>query len=390
MVRLVVLILLSIGLGTVLGNFQSIMGNRTEERFYLVETNEKTPKIKTTGENAGLAVVELPEGTSFKFGTMKHGTSMSHEFPIKNVGTAPLIVKNTGSTCKCTVGKLNKEVLMPGESEMIKLEWRGVAVNPSYAQTATFQTNCLNHAELKFQVEGAVIDSFVLKPSEIGLGDFAADTGTSREFSVFCYTEGVDLSRFEWSNPETAKYIKLEHSEFQPSEDPDNAKAIKAYKVKLNVLPGLTVGNFSGNVLLHTNNDLDRLELRVGGRSVSDMSVIAGSSFNAESGILTLDKISAAEGHSMSVWLVLRGEEHATTEVTAEQDNASETLKVSVGEKRVEKTRTLVPIKFEVPKGAKEAYYPGTGKGTFVKVLLKANSSKPTELPIHVKLIVTK
>lgn len=389
MVRLLVLIVISLGLGTILGNLQSMKGNGVEERFYLADSPD-APKIKSTAENVGVAAVELPEGSSFKFGTMKHGTSMSHEFPIKNVGTAPLIIKNTGSTCKCTVGNLNKEVLMPGESEMIKLEWRGVAVNSNYAQTATFQTNCLKHQELKFQVEGAVIDSFVLKPSEIGLGDFPADTGTSREFSVFCYTEGVDLSRFEWSNPDTAKYIKLEHSEFSPSEDPDNAKALKAYKVKLEVLPGITLGNFSGNVLLHTNNELDRLELRVGGRSVSDMSIIAGSLYNAEMGILNLDKVNAAEGMSMSLWLVLRGEEHATTEVTAEQDNASDSLTVSVGEKRVEKTRTLVPIKFEVPKGAKEAYYPGTGKGTFVRVLLKANSSKPTELPIHVKLIVTK
>ncbi len=389
MFRVVVLIVVGVGLGTVLGNFQSILNSRVEERFYLANS-VNSPKINSTAENVGVAVVELPEGTSFKFGTMKHGTTMTHKFPIKNVGTAPLILKNTGSTCKCTVGNLNKEVLMPGESEMIELEWRGVAVNPTYAQTATFQTNCLKHSEIKLQVEGAVIDSFVIKPSEINLGDFSSDAGASREFSVFCYTEGVDLQRFEWSSPDSAKYIKLSHSEFSPSEDPDNAKALKAYRVKLDVLPGVTVGNFSGNVMLQTNNELDRLELRVGGRSVSDMSIIAGSLYSPESGILNLDKVSAADGFSMSVWLVLRSDDHATTEVTTEQDGANESLLVSVGERRVEKTRTLIPIKFEVPKGAKEVYYPGTGKGTFVKVLLKANSSKPTELPIHVKLMVTK
>lgn len=389
MLRLVVLVIVGAGLGAVLGNLQPSLISQSEERFYLADSAE-SPKIAATPENIGVPVVEFPEGTSFKFGTMKHGTTMTHKFPIKNVGTAPLKIKTRETTCKCTVGKLDKEALMPGETEMIELEWRGVSVNSSYAQTATFMTNCAQHAEIKFQISGAVIDSFVFKPSEISFGDFSADIGASREFSVFCYAAGVNLARVEWSNLETAKFVKLSQSEFSPAEDPDNSTALKAYKVKLEVLPGLPIGNFSGNVLLRTDNELDRLEMKVSGRTVSEMSIIGGSSYYSDASILNLGTVSAAEGTSITLWLVLRGTEHAETVVTANQTQATETLQVSVGEKRVEKTRTLIPIKFEVPKGAKEDYYPGTGKGTFVRVLLEAKSSKSAELPIHVKMNVTK
>ncbi len=389
MIRIVLLILAAIVLGTALGSYGSKFGSSVQEQFYLVDSSSAIA-MKTTTENIGVPMVEFPEGTVYKFGTMKHGTKLSHSFPIKNVGTAPLRIEKTGSTCKCTVGNLEKGVLMPGEQQMIHLEWTGISVTSSFGQSATFKTNSLQHSEIKFEIQGAVIDSFVLKPSEINLGDFTSDKGTSREFTVFCYTDGVDLDRLEWSNSDTAKFIKLSKEPTSPSDDPDHSKALKAYRVKLDVDPGIRVGLFNGNILLHTDGgeNVDKLVMKVSGRSVSDMTIIGGRFFDSDTGIMKIENVKPSEGFSTTIWLALRGPEHESIEVTLDQPEAHDTLKVSLGKKKTEQAvkRTLIPINFEVPKNAPQVTYVGSGAGTFLRLTVRANSSKPVELPIHVRL----
>src|SRR6476620_4482600 len=59
----------------------------------------------------------------YDFGSMQRGTSKSHEFVIRNVGNAPLKIRNGGTTCKCTLSKVEDESIPPGGSTMVKLEW---------------------------------------------------------------------------------------------------------------------------------------------------------------------------------------------------------------------------------------------------------------------------
>lgn len=411
MAKIIIILLLAGGLGVLLGKLQGGMQPETEERFYLV-ADESSPSLPASPSSApskpaspsavaetsgasnpsSAAIVEFPEGTLFKFETMKHGTTMSHKFPIRNAGTAPLKLEKAGSTCKCTVGELDKNVIMPGETTMINLEWRAVSVVAKFGQSATFRTNASEMPEFKLEVQGAVIDSFVLDPDSINLGSFASDVGTSREFSIYCYAEGVDLERLEWSNPDKSQYFKISQTPFSPAESEGHTKALKAYKVKVDVLPGLPVGSIGGSVQLFTNQgeEVDRLQVTVNGTAVSELSLIGGSAFKPDSNILTIGNLTSKDEFSTKLWLVLRGQGHESIEVAIDQKVAKESLKVSLGDRKVEANRTLIPINFDVPKGAPEAYYPGIGKGTFAEVVVKTTSGRAVELPIFVKLIITK
>ncbi len=68
--------------------------------------------------------VEIVGGSELDFGTMKAGTERSHDFRIKNSGQAPLELAVLRSTCKCTIGSLEKSVLQPGEETAVKLTWK--------------------------------------------------------------------------------------------------------------------------------------------------------------------------------------------------------------------------------------------------------------------------
>jgi hypothetical protein len=237
-----------------------------------------------------------------------------------------------------------------------------------------------------------VIDSFVLEPDQINLGSFASDVGTSREFSVYCYAEGIDLDRLEWSNPDKDRFFKLTSTPFSPAESKGHTKALKAHKVKLEVLPGLPVGPTSGSVMMFTNqgDEVDKLELKVNGTVVSEISLIGGSAFKPDSNLLTIGNLTSKDEFSTKIWLVLRGQGHESMEVAIDQKDAKESLNVSLGDRKIEATRTLIPINFDVPKGAPEVYYPGIGKGTFAQVVVRTISGKSVELPIYVKLVITK
>lgn len=404
MARIVVILLVASGLGFALGSIESGLQAEVEERFYLASDNALNAASSSLGgqsgagsigqspNSVGLPRVEFPEGTKFKFEAMKHGTTMSHKFPLRNSGTAPLKLEKAGSTCKCTVGELDDNIIMPGETTLINLEWRGVSVTANFGQSATFKTNSVELPEFKLEIYGAVIDSFVLDPDHINLGTFAADVGTSREFSVYGYTEGVELHRLEWENTDQSKFIKLTSTPFSPSDSAGHSKALKAHKVKLEVLPGLPVGSLSGKIILQTNHGdaIDRLELAVNGTVSSEISFLGGSLFRPDLSVLTIGTVDPSSGFSTKIWLVLRGKEHEKMEVSVDQINAQESLKVSLGERKIESSRTMIPINFDVPKGAPNAYYPGNGKGTYAEVVVRANAATTVELPIHVRLIITK
>jgi hypothetical protein len=397
MVRIIVILLVAGGLGLAIGGIQRKMQSDVQEQFYLVGYQPKPESAGVSPKAApakadGVPVVEFPEGTKYSFETMKHGTKMSHKFPLRNVGTAPLKLEKAGSTCKCTVGEMDQSVIMPGQTTTINLEWQGVAVGSNFAQSATFKTNSLETREFKLEVEGAVIDSFVIEPDQINLGSFASDVGTSREFSVYCYTEGVDHEGAEWSDQEKSKFFKLSSTPFSPADSEGHTKALKAHKVKLEVLPGLPVGLISGRVMLLTNQgeEVERIQVQVNGTVVSNMSLIGGSSFKPDSNVLTIGQLASNEGFSTKIWLVLRGEGHESMEVTIDQKHAKDALNVSLGDRKIEANRTLIPINFDVPKGAPEVYYPGAGKGTYAEVVVRADFGKSVEIPIYVKLIITK
>ena len=87
---------------------------------------------------------------------------------------------------------------------------------------------------------------------------------------------------------------------------------------------------------------------------------------------------------------MLRGDERDGFEATIEQEGAESSLQVTIGEPKIVAERTMVPIQFDVPKGAPAVYYPGNERGTFAKVTVRTNSDKLPELPIRVALVVDK
>ncbi len=75
-------------------------------------------------------------GEEFDFGVMEPGTKGEHTFVVKNSGDAPMTLEVIGSTCKCTIGKLDKSELQPGEETNINLTWDDKSTSEQFGQSS--------------------------------------------------------------------------------------------------------------------------------------------------------------------------------------------------------------------------------------------------------------
>jgi hypothetical protein len=63
------------------------------------------------------------EQTVYEFGEVDEGAIVKHEFKFTNTGKQPLLIQNAHSTCGCTVPEWPKDVIPPGQTGIIKVEF---------------------------------------------------------------------------------------------------------------------------------------------------------------------------------------------------------------------------------------------------------------------------
>jgi hypothetical protein len=60
------------------------------------------------------------QDTIYRFGTIREGDEVSHEFPFTNTGKSDLLISNASASCGCTVPEWPKEPIKPGGKGVIK------------------------------------------------------------------------------------------------------------------------------------------------------------------------------------------------------------------------------------------------------------------------------
>ncbi len=397
MSRFLLPIIVGLAVGSGLGWIQSkSVYTGFEERFLVSTTTLAESKGELTHDEVeaqavGTPRVEVEGGDNYEFGTMLLGDSLSHEFKFRNVGDGPLFLDMGGSTCKCTIGDLDKSVLKPGEETMVKLTWTPKAVASDFSQSATIKTTDPLKTEVQLQISGKVAESIMFEPLSLALGDISSSEDTTRVVKVYCYLKGLELTEMRWSEPTTAKLVDFAYAEFDPKLDDPNSIALKGYNVTVTFKPGLRLGQLSGRLQAVTNlrEELEPIELAVIGRVSGDIEIIGGPSFDREHNILTMGTVDPAEGSVMRLQIALQGKNREAAKPTIVSVFPKEILEVEIGEPKDSATRRLYPIIFRIPKNAPEGMYAGNSSRNFAKVMLRT-SEDSGEFPIYVRVNVKK
>jgi hypothetical protein len=89
---------------------------------------------------------------TFDFGEVAYGSDVSHVFSFKNVSSAPVAVKNVGTSCGCTTPSYSKEPVMPKKSGQITAKYDSTRPGP-FTKTLTVS---LNDEEITLVIRGTV------------------------------------------------------------------------------------------------------------------------------------------------------------------------------------------------------------------------------------------
>ena len=117
--------------------------------------------------------VETLDPPEFDFGLMAPGSEGEHVFRVRNVGDDDLRLRLGASTCKCTFGDLEREVLAPGEETDIKLSWFVKSGSEEFGQSAEIITNDPKRVVIRFSITGPVISEIDIEPATWSYGEVA-------------------------------------------------------------------------------------------------------------------------------------------------------------------------------------------------------------------------
>ena len=93
---------------------------------------------------------------SFDFGEMKQGESVTHDFVLKNIGDANLIISTAKGSCGCTVPEWPKEPIAKGEQATIKVTFNSAGKSGKQNKTVTLVTNAIPNTKV-ITITGNVI-----------------------------------------------------------------------------------------------------------------------------------------------------------------------------------------------------------------------------------------
>lgn len=353
------------------------------------------PAVEAKAAPASEAKAVVPE-TEFKFDRMESGTTQSHSFPIRNVGARPLTVTFVSHTCKCTTVQLDGSDVEPGDSIVVPpggekaafLEWEAKVPAGPFRHGATFSTNDPALSRLELTVNGEIVGSTSLAPTQLVFHDARVGQTAKAELIVMSYLEPeVKILSHEVLDEELAKKMQVEF-EPVPKEQLPSKEAQAGIRVTAIYDSGGALGPFGGDLRLETNlKQSPRLVAPIYGNVKGDVSIF-GKGWTETNGLLRMDPATTALGGSAKLSVKIRGEHASQTKLSVARVDPPE-LKATLGEpQELRKDLVDVPLLVEIPRGTPPMVRAGEDQGGEGEIILATTHPTTKEVRLRVSFSV--
>ncbi|MFA5100394.1 MAG: DUF1573 domain-containing protein [Candidatus Omnitrophota bacterium] len=91
------------------------------------------------------------------FGTVKTGAVLEHEFVLTNDSAKDLSIKDTTTSCGCTVSEIKKKKLRPGESTPVSIKLDTKGYSGAVKQFVYVNTDSLENPVVRFSVKANAV-----------------------------------------------------------------------------------------------------------------------------------------------------------------------------------------------------------------------------------------
>jgi len=341
--------------------------------------------------------VEVPE-TLFAFGTVGVGAKGSHEFVIRNTGSAPLELTKGATSCTCTVGDFEEseggskdaKVVQPGGSTKLNVQWRGKGDGGPFRQQASVLTNDPSRPQIAFVVEGTVVPTFKTVPVSITLPKLSTSSSEQATVTVFTYgQEKPTIDALSVTEEKTAQFYSLASTALEPAELTAAAGATGGFRITADIRPGLPIGTLRQTIKAVFRMPEEVIaEIPVEG-SVSGDLALAGKAWDSSREVLLLGTVSSRTGAESSLFVTVKGPHRADVKLVV-REIIPDGLKVVVGEGKPVGSGNVIriPLMITIPPGSTPANHICSGQAPAGKIVLDTGHPDSPTLTIPVCIAI--
>jgi hypothetical protein len=333
-------------------------------------------------------VAEVPVA-QFNFGLMNTTDVGKRSFIVRNAGKANLTLERGATTCRCTLADVRKNVLAPGESTEVVLEWRVQDFFGTYEQSATVMTNDPRRNQIRFTVSGEVAPVIRASPSEVNIASLTVGTSRTQTVQLFCYRpEQVKIEGWEFSDPAIAGRFEVKLEPMPADQVASEKSSQSGYLAHLTVKPGLPLGPFQQTITLRTNvSAASALPVLVKGTVVADIS-LSGQGVDASGGVV-LGTLTSQEDIERTILIYTRGPHYKDVNFKVLSTEPG-FLQATVGQTTVLNNRALsqTPMTIRIPKGAPPADHLGSDAAKPARITLETGHPQAPQFQITVRFAV--
>ena len=357
----------------------------------------------------GRPVVELEGASDYDFGMMAPNTEGEHVFIIKNVGNDDLRLRLGASTCKCTFGDLEREVLAPGEQTEIKLNWFVKAGGDDFSQSAEVITNDPKRVVIRFGITGKIINEVDIMPDTWTFGEVATGEPIEVKGTIYSFLEtDIVPGEIKFSNDEMTALSDFEVEAFKPTEENDGIRSVarQGFRVTARIKPGMRQGVVSQNLLFGFNRiDENGEPVLVDGAEqageyivcptkgsiVGSLSMILSSKLQGEEGggyLYDFGRIERGGSLIAKAFVVLKGSERDNTVLRVGSTSPEGVVKATLGEPKGQGSMKLFPLEIELIPGKEPVERLGKSSGDYGSVWIESDNPKVTKMRIGLKFAI--
>jgi hypothetical protein len=352
----------------------------------------------TADPDAPVASKAIVPETIFRFGNMESGDTQKHAFHVQNTGTGPLTIDYVSHTCKCTEVRLNDKpsepgaaiVVPAGDEATITLQWAAKVPPGPFRHGAAFTTNDAELKRIELSVEGEIVESATLSPAMLDFGPVRVGEQGHAELIVMSFLEPeVQILSHEVIDAELAKRIQIT-VEPLPADQLPNEQAKAGVKILATFNPGDVAGSFGGSLRIETNLQKSPVrEVPIRGTVKGDV-WIHGPFWNEDAGLLRMVPFKSADGGKAKLYVNIRGEHAASTEVRIDDGSVSPPeLKATLGEReKLREGLERFPLLIEVPAGTRPMVRAGEDQGGEGEIVLSTTHPRTSKLRVRVHFTV--
>jgi hypothetical protein len=324
--------------------------------------------------------VEVDGALTHEFGAMSTQKEGKHKWIVRNVGEGDLDIWLEGSSCVCTIAKLKpnpenkepvKEVIKPGQSTEIELEWKTKDMLGEFGKYAAIGTNDPNRPQIRLNIHGMVHHPVVILPQPqegvVNVGNLSTDETKSIALAVYSPEQpNMKLTNIVTSKPDVivTKPIPLK---------PDDLAKLQAkggYRLNIDFKPGMPLGTFREELIIETDNpDQPKIQLVLAGSSSGPISVMPP--------ILRMVALNGKNGASGQVTLLVR--EGLPTSFSIEHKPEKVDVSIAANDTPTLKGRYRMTV--SVPPGTPAMQIDD-------EIVLKTDHPKVKELRIPISIVV--